>query len=82
MSNTKTPRNVRTMSNTKTSRNVTWQQKLENQADLLEAQANTARLMAMAETDLDGVAVAPASTRAACAPLASSVREAWSGDPR
>lgn len=50
------------MSKTKHTKNpptaTTWQERLESQADLLEAQANTARIMAMAETDLDGAAVA------------------------
>ena len=54
----------------------TWQQRLEHQADVLEAQANTARIMAMAETEIDGAAVAcdvlwaahhTEATRRACA---------------
>ena len=46
------------MSNPKTQQNTAWQASLLNHADNLETQANTARLMAMAETDLDGAAVA------------------------
>ncbi len=46
------------MSNPKPQQNTAWQEALLNHADSLEAQANTTRLMAMAETDLDGAAVA------------------------
>ncbi len=55
------------MSNSKkkTPPNPSWQQRLEHQADLLDAQANTARIMAMAETELDGAAVACDVLRAA-----------------
>jgi hypothetical protein len=42
------------MSNSKTK----WQATLTNHADHLEHQANTARLLAMAETPLDAIAVA------------------------
>lgn len=58
------PKKERTMSNTKKNKinprqpdPLTWQERLQSQA-YLEAQANTARMMAMAETDLDGAAVA------------------------
>lgn len=46
------------MSNPKTQQKSAWQESLMNHADGLEAQATTARLIAMAETDLDGAAVA------------------------
>jgi hypothetical protein len=53
MSNAK---NIKYTKNTFTT--STWRERLARQADLLEAQANTARIIAMAETDLDGAAVA------------------------
>ena len=72
MSKTKTPRDMTTSA---------WRQKLERQADLLEAQASTARLMAMAETDLDGAAVACDVLRAAHHAEATRRARATGGRP-